>query len=123
MGRFARILIVASAMLMCCGPNNVEPHVPDAPPGPDDNETDFCDAACDRWVGLGCGDAVVCTRFEEPSDRCVESISCSKWCERIIVEASEGVVFHPRCVAMTEPPAGVSDACSWLDQACAGAAP
>lgn len=106
-----------------CSAPHPEPVVPDVPPGPDDAESDYCPAACERWVSLGCGEATVCTRFEEPSDKCAESITCKEWCERIIVEASEGVVFHPRCVAQTEPPAGVTDKCKWLDAACGGEAP
>lgn len=141
MGRFTRILIVvgfvhsicALMLLMCCSPwKPPEPPapepvvVPDTPPEPVDDdaaESDFCPAACSRWVALGCGDVTVCIRFQEPGDRCIEVLTCDEWCKRIIVEASPGVAFHPRCVALTEPPATVDDKCSWLDAACAGAAP
>lgn len=69
-------------------------------------------------VSLGCAEAMVCTKFEEPSDLCVASQTCDEWCKTIVVEAPEGVVFHPRCLALTEPLSTVTDTCSWLEEAC-----
>lgn len=114
MGHLARV-ILALALVACGEP---QPVVPEPGPGPDDDELGYCPAACDRWVELGCADPTVCTRYAEPSDECVESIPCSEWCAQVVVDAPEGVVFRPMCVATVELDVDAGDVCSLLDQTC-----
>jgi hypothetical protein len=114
MGSLVAIILL---LLASCASSNPT-FVPDAPPGPDDDEVSYCGAACKKWVEYGCGNAEVCERFAEPNDDCVEVITCEQWCKRIVVEAPAGVVFHPQCVAMAEPLASVPDVCEWLDAKC-----
>ena len=112
MGRFACLIVVLA--LGACSP---QPD-PSGPVTPDNDEVGHCGAACERWIDLGCVDAEVCARYDEPNPECVEWVSCEDWCVDLVLNAPPGVVFHPECVATAQPADGTGDICDWLDLEC-----
>lgn len=115
MARYRGLLgwLVGLSLTISC--DNVPPVFPPVK-DKDADEVDYCPSACERQIELGCADEQVCDSFVD--GECDKWVSCTEWCEHVVVEAPNAILFHPKCVATVELPKDPVDVCDFLDLTC-----
>lgn len=125
MGSFTRLVVLVATVSMVVGCNGCTTPDPVYPTPIGDggaagasvgNDSRYCPAACAVSVGLGCVDATVCIRYDEPTSKCEQTESCEQWCDESVHSKAPAVLrFQAKCIATT---ARQNDTCATIAKRC-----